>query len=135
MKKFLSFLSILFLFSTVLFSQELSTASKKDLEQVALNWLAIINSALFDTGVYEYQIAYEEAINAGEDIVAYIYHLSPVGHIVISPYSELYPVKSLSLTSNFDKESDGYERAVIFELESILGFTTSTAPARTGESQ
>lgn len=125
MKKTALFTIFFVFISSVLICHELSIVSHKNTEVIAQNWLAVINKIPFKDRIIEYQLAFKEEIKSGDNLIAHVYHLAPGGHILVTPYRELNPIKSFSFMSNFDIESDRYEKAVIEELSAIVSFLSS----------
>lgn len=116
-------LFILFLvLATGIFSSDLSFITQKEADQAAANWIIFINKIPFESKVGEYIIKSVEPIQHNGYLVGEIYHLYPTGHIVISALGELTPVKSFSLTEDFDSKSLGYESVVVDDLKGALDF-------------
>ncbi|MFO7867415.1 MAG: hypothetical protein R6V02_11490 [Candidatus Aminicenantes bacterium] len=50
-------------------------------------------------------------------IMAFIFHLQPKGCLVLSAHKLMNPIQFFSLTSDFNPESDGYEKIMINRIE------------------
>jgi len=121
MRKFMLF--ILFsVFASGVFSGELSFVSQNEVEHLVANWVIFVNKIPFGSKIGEYSIKSVERIQHRGILVGEIYHLYPRGHFVISALRELTPVKSFSLTTDFDSKSLGYESMVVNDLKEALGF-------------
>ena len=123
------FLSLFFsLSATFLFSYTLTPISNQDSLSLAENWLALINKIPFPDKAGLYSLKAIETVEDNGIPLAEVYHLSPKGYILISCYREMVPIKSFSLTSSFNLQSEGYEKAVLLELQASLNILTSYKP-------
>ena len=120
MKKISSILLLFILYVGFCLGFELKPVSSEDSNKIAKYWVSVINILPFENKKEKYQIADIEKVYYHGQILCKIYNLSPVGHILIVPYREISPVKSFSVTSNFDSKSKGYEFAVLEELKDTI---------------
>lgn len=121
MKKVFTFCIVLFS-AVYLFGYQVTMVSDGEALNIAQNWVEFINLMPFPdkTGIYTVK-EIEQVSHNGQPLCT-IYHLYPQGHIVVPLFKEMSPVKSFSMTSDFNVNSDGYELAVLEELKISLDF-------------
>jgi len=122
MKKYLCFIGLFFLLYGLVLGYQLLQVSQFESNQIAYNWLQYLNKLPIKDKKGELELFRRDTVIADGKPICYVYHLYPKGHILISCYKELVPVKSFSVVSNFDPSSNGYERAVIKELKTQIEF-------------
>jgi len=120
MKKHLFFIGLFFLLYGLVFGYHLTQVSQFESSKIASNWLQYLNKLPIRGNKAEVQLIRKETIFEEGKPICDVYHLYPKGHILISCYKELVPVKSFSVVSNFNPSSDGYEKAVIKELKTQI---------------
>lgn len=121
-KRLIFLMGLFFLFYGFIHAYQLNQISHAESFRVASNWLQFLNKLPFKNKKGKLELIRKETIFDEGKPVCEVYHLYPRGHILVSNYKELVPVKSFSVLSNFDSDSNGYERAVIEELKNQLKF-------------
>jgi len=122
MKKYLCVIGLFFLLYGLVFGYQLTQVSHFESNLVAYNWLQYLNKLPLKDKKGKLELIRKEPVFDEGKPICYVYHLYPKGHILISCYKELVPVKSFSVVSDFDPTSYGYERAVIKELKTQIKF-------------
>lgn len=89
---------------------------------LANNWLSYVNEAPLKGKLGHYEIRIAEILTFEGMPLCYIYHLNPTGHLVLSTYQELNPIRSFSFHSDFIPDSDGYEKVILGEIKAELNF-------------
>jgi hypothetical protein len=125
MKVIASILTSLFILVSAGFCYQLGSISAGEAHFAASNLLIYINKIPLENKIGEYSIKGIEKIDHKGFLVAEIFHLNPRGHIVISAIREMAPVKSFSVTTDFDSKSSGYESIVLNDLKKTTGFLLS----------
>jgi len=121
MKKFFIIFFTLAVLSS-LRGYDLNFVSKSESEALAQRWLRFMNRIPFEEKTGTYSLKSIENIDYKGYPLGDVYHLSPRGHIVISSFREIVPVKSFSVVSDFNTQSRGYEWVVLEELRETLNF-------------
>jgi len=123
-KKIVLFALITIVFFSPLVGLDFTVVGEDVSEKAAENWLKYINILPLKEKLSEvkYEIIRMEAIRYKHCPLCYIYHLYPRGHILVPALKELVPIKSFSLTLNFNSKSQGYEEAVQNLLKECVEF-------------
>lgn len=117
----LVFLSLVILSSSQ-FNRNISFVYVDEALNVANNWLTYINEAPIKGKSGHYEIKDIEILLFRGMPLLYIYHLNPMGHLVISAYKDLSPIRSFSFYSDFLSDSGGYEKIISDEIKDELNY-------------
>lgn len=120
MKKPFIFLILFLICFSFLSGYQLTLVSEDESNRIASNWVSYINKIPLKGKLGKYEIKFIEEINFKGNLLCEVYHLNPQGYILVTSYKEFPPIKSFSVISDFDSESEGYEFVVLEELK--IGF-------------
>ena len=127
MKKAFTFF-VVFFSAVYLFGYQVTMVSDGEAFFIAQNWVQFINKMPFPDKIGVYTVQDIEQVSHNGHPLCTVYHLYPQGHIVVPLFKEMSPVKSFSLTSDFDVNSGGYELAVLEELKISLDYLKNYDP-------
>lgn len=123
MKKIFVIIFSIFFSSCFCFCLNLTPVDNIEARIFAEKWLIYVNKISLDENIRGlYEVNGVERIEYRGNRLCYVYHLSPQGHILVPAYKEFPPVKSFSTISDFNSVSDGFEMAVLKELELCFDF-------------
>jgi len=124
-KFFIIGLLILFLFissSAQFNSKNMTPVYENEAVMVANNFLNYINKAPLKGKLGYYVINEEEIISNKGLPLCYVFNLSPSGHIVLSAYKELNPLRSFSFYYSFKSSSGKYEKIITDKLKDEFNY-------------
>lgn len=122
MKKFLIICMLSFSLTAALPCYQLTLVSEAESLTTARNWLSFISRIPLDGKTADLSIRSRDLVFHKGRVLCIIYHFHPRGHAVMSAFKEFVPVKSFSVLSDFNPESQGYELAVLEELKADFDF-------------
>lgn len=121
-KKLLIICTLFFCLTAALPCYQLTLVSEAESLTTARNWLSFISRIPLDGKAADLSIRSRDIVFHRGRVLCIVYHFHPRGHAVISAFKEFAPVKSFSVVSDFDPESQGYELAVLEELKAGFDF-------------
>lgn len=116
-KKLLRIVCLLMLIPTLAAAGTGEFVTPEKASAVASNLVELLNAGQIRPDITPAVIGKMDTIRRSGHIAAYLFHLKPHGHILLSANAGLDPVQSMSLTADFDPESHGYENTVLAQLQ------------------